>query len=376
MTVLTQLKQKKDHRNVHVPVPKLPTVDEVRKAIPPHCFEKNLVTSIRYLIQDYVLLAALYMVVPYAEQYLGVVGYLAWLWVFGIVACALFVVGHDCGHGTFSEYEWVNDICGHLAHAPLMAPYWPWQKSHRQHHQYTSHVEKDRGHPWITEDHYVQRPWYERWFAAFPLSGWIRWNPVYTIIGKPDGSHFWPWSRLFTTTEDRVKCVVSGVACVICSLVALHMVDYSAYNWVKYYYIPLLFQGLILVIITYLQHTDDEIEVYEHDEWTFVRGQTQTIDRTYGLGIDYIMHNITDGHVAHHFFFTKIPHYHLLEATDAVKKILEPLKGTPYEYKSKTNYDFFFRYLQQNFRLDYLTYKSKGVMQYRVGLEAQQNKAK
>ncbi|VDL77194.1 unnamed protein product [Nippostrongylus brasiliensis] len=245
------------------PVPKLPTVDEVRKAIPPHCFEKNLVTSIRYLIQDYVLLAALYMVVPYAEQYLGVVGYLTW-------------------------------------------------------------------------------------------------NPVYTIIGKPDGSHFWPWSRLFTTTEDRVKCVV-----------ALHMVDYSAYNWVKYYYIPLLFQGLILVIITYLQHTDDEIEVIALIRVADLALRSEVQRRRLFV---WKMHCFRkrDQLIDHDDQRLILQVYEHDEWTF----ILEPLKGTPYEYKSKTNYDFFFRYLQQNFRLDYLTYKSKGVMQYRVGLEAQQNKAK
>ena len=34
-----------------------------------------------------------------------------------------------------------------------------------------------------------------------------------------------------------------------------------------------------MVIITYLQHQDEHIEVYEEGSWAFVRGQLQTIDR-------------------------------------------------------------------------------------------------
>ncbi|CAI5447470.1 unnamed protein product [Caenorhabditis angaria] len=375
MTIPTKVTAaKKDQNLPKIEVPKLPSVTDVKNAIPEHCFEKNALTSIRYLIQDYLILAGLYLALPTIEAHLGLLGLIAWYWAMGIVGSALFVVGHDAGHGSFSDHEWLNDLCGHLAHAPILAPFWPWQKSHRQHHQYTSHLTKDKGHPWVTEDDFNNRTVVEKYFSMIPLSGWLRWNPIYTVVGLPDGSHFWPWSKLFETTEDRVKCVVSGLACAFCAYVAFVISGYSVWNWVKYYYVPLLFQGLILVIITYLQHQNEEIEVYEQDEWNFVRGQTQTIDRKWGFGLDTIMHNITDGHVAHHFFFTRIPHYHLLEATPAIKKALEPLKGTQYRYKNETNYDWFFKYLNYNLKLDYLTHKAKGVLQYRVGVEANKSK--
>lgn len=123
----------------------------------------------------------------------------------------------------------------------------------------------------------------------------FRWQPIYTMLGLPDGSHYWPFSKLFTTTEDRVKCVVSSACCLACAYGAYVLAGYSVYNWIKYYYVPLLFQGLWIIMITYLQHQDEEIEVYEQSEWHFIRGQAQTIDRTYGFGIDTLIHHISDG---------------------------------------------------------------------------------
>lgn len=109
---------------------------------------------------------------------------------------SLFVVGHDCGHTTFSNYTWINDLCGHVAHAPLqsksfrgfiiesnhLAPYWPWQKSHRKHHQHTSHIEKDVSHPWITEEQYSKWNFIQKHFRKLPVSGLFLWQ-VYTHLG-------------------------------------------------------------------------------------------------------------------------------------------------------------------------------------------------
>lgn len=71
-----------------------------------------------------------------------------------------------------------------------------------------------------------------------------------------------------------------------------------------------------LFSVTYMQHhttdTDchDVTKVYDSTSWSFLKGALETIDRKYGYWIDELSHNITDGHVVHHLFFTKIPHYH------------------------------------------------------------------
>lgn len=362
------------HTEVDAPVrgkKQLPSYEEIRKAIPPQCFEKSALRSGFYLLLDYAIIAGLYVLVPYVEHYGGWPGLIGWYYVTGMMMSSLFCIGHDCGHGTFSNHKWLNDIAGHMAHAPLMAPYWPWQKSHRQHHQYTSHLEKDKGHPWNTEDEHINGSWISRNFSKIPISGLFRWNPIYTFVGLPDGSHFWPFSKLFTNNTERLQCVISGALCLFCSGVAFKLTGYSIYGFVKYYYIPLLFQGLWMVMITYLQHQDEEIEVYEEGTWNYVMGQSQTIDRHYGFGIDSALHHITDGHVAHHFFFTKVPHYHLMEATHAIRSVLANYPGA---YKRRSCTFNLFEFLRLNTKLEYLIGKGTGILKYNASKDFKQKK--
>lgn len=41
------------------------------------------------------------------------------------------------------------------------------------------------------------------------------------MVGLPDGSHFWPYSKLFNTNRERMQCVISGLACLFCAVVSL-----------------------------------------------------------------------------------------------------------------------------------------------------------
>ena len=56
---------------------------------------------------------------------------------------ALFVLGHDCGHGSFSTSSLINDLTGNLLHGFILVPYYPWKVSHRHHHKNTGNIDKD-----------------------------------------------------------------------------------------------------------------------------------------------------------------------------------------------------------------------------------------
>jgi acyl-lipid omega-3 desaturase len=94
--------------------------------------------------------------------------------------------------------------------------------------------------------------------------------------------------------------------------------------------------------VTYLQHHSPNTLVYDESDWKFVDAAFETVDRQYGFGIDTLHHHITDGHVVHHLFFTKIPHYNLPAATKALKDYLKANKVFDL-YRSDKTLDFPYR---------------------------------
>ncbi|XP_076890095.1 omega-6 fatty acid desaturase, endoplasmic reticulum-like [Bidens hawaiensis] len=76
----------------------------------------------------------------------------------------------------------------------------------------------------------------------------------------------------------------------------------------------------------FVHHTHPSLPHFDSREWDWIRGAMSTVDRDYGI-INNIFHNVTCAHVVHHLI-SNIPHYHLIEATNAIKPIL----GDYYKY--------------------------------------------
>ncbi|XWS43856.1 hypothetical protein CRYUN_Cryun16bG0140300 [Craigia yunnanensis] len=76
-----------------------------------------------------------------------------------------------------------------------------------------------------------------------------------------------------------------------------------------------------LDFVTYLHHHghEEKLPWYRGKEWSYLRGGLRTLDRDY----EWInnIHLDIGTHVIHHLF-PQIPHYHLVEATEAAKPVL------------------------------------------------------
>nr|AFN53643.1 omega-6 desaturase [Linum usitatissimum] len=310
------------------------TVSDVKKAIPPHCFQRSLLRSFSYLTYDLTIITILYQV---ATTYFHLLptplsSYVAWPAYWAGQGCffvAVWMVAHECGHHAFSDQHWLEDSVGFILHSALLSPYFSWKHSHRRHHANTSSLERD--------EVFVPKPksklsWHFKFFNNPPgrvlqlafalLLGW----PLYlaiNIAGRPYekfASHFDPRSPIYNDRE-RIEIFASdvGVLCMWFALYKLALVN--GVGWVVCVYgIPLLVMNGWVVTITYLHHTHIALPRYDSSEWDWLRGALATVDRDYGV-LNKVFHNITDTHVAHHLF-SAMPHYHAAEATEAIKPVL------------------------------------------------------
>ncbi|KAH7423072.1 hypothetical protein KP509_12G038300 [Ceratopteris richardii] len=315
------------------------TLAQLKKAIPPHCFNRSIVKSSAYLLLDLLISGSLLYATSFITK-LGPVGWIAWIlyWIVqGCVLTGVWVIAHECGHHAFSDYSLVDNVVGLILHSSLLVPFFSWKYSHRRHHSNTGSMTRDEVFLPKTKDRlgiaaiFLNNP-IGRLLSIIVtlLLGW----PLYLIFnvsGRPYdrfASHFDPNGPIFNNRE-RLQVVISDLALLTVGACLFKLASIYGTLWLlKVYVVPLLIVNGFLVLITYLQHTHPSLPHYADAEWEWLRGALSTVDRNYGI-LNHVFHHITDTHVTHHIFST-MPHYHAAEATEEMKPIL----GQYYQFDS------------------------------------------
>jgi omega-3 fatty acid desaturase (delta-15 desaturase) len=334
--------QKQKYREV-VLDQKYPSLGQIKSWLPKEVFELSTAKSMAYWARDVADMAATmgaiaglcrsgaFAALPFALQCALL---LPLQFAAGFFMWCMFVVGHDCGHTTFSPHQPVNELMGELSHSVLLCtPFAPWRRSHHRHHSYHNHIKEDYSHMWYTESQrskVLRLPHLAVHYTIRVVTPFLNWW-TYLYVGQPDGGHLFLYGRLWkdATVAEMARGYVSSAVSVA-----------AMYGWyalfgdavVRAYCMPWMWYGWWLFTVTFFQHHFDEMLLFREGAWSYVRGAFETIDRTFGRGVDHMHHNITDGHVVHHLFFTKIPHFHLMKATHAMRQGLAK-EGFAHLYK-------------------------------------------
>ena len=314
-------------------------LQDIMKAIPKHCFERNLFKSLTHLFSDLAIISVL----AYGATWINHPSLPAWsayvLWPLywyaqGAVMTGVWVLAHECGHQSFSESELANNIFGTILHSLLLVPYHSWRITHGKHHNNTGSCEHDEVFAPSTRADWGQEmlretPIAQAWGIFLMLT--VGWMPGYLVFGftgpaKYRGknvNHFSPTAAFFKPEEHDLIVQTDIAFFSVVGLLAYCTYAYGFGNVAFFYLIPWMITNYHLVLITFLQHTDVYMPHFRGEEWSFLRGALCTVDRSFGPIMDHTFHHITDTHVCHHIF-SKMPFYHAQEATEAFKKVLGP----------------------------------------------------
>jgi len=147
-----------------------------------------------------------------------------------------------------------------------------------------------------------------------PGVGWFH----YLLVGYSPRriNHLNPFEPIYARHLIGVNCSLIGLFSMI-YLMYLYASRFGLVSLITYHIIPVFIFSCYMVIITMLHHTEIDVPWYADAEWNNVKGQLSTVDRHYGQ-VHSVIHSIGT-HQIHHLF-TKVPHYHLEEATMHFRK--------------------------------------------------------
>ena len=301
----------------------------LRTAIPPELMRPNewrsWLTLLRVLLMVGLCLLALSQITLTRDASL-VWKLPALVLVWGIYAPVLlgfFLVGHDCGHGSFSRFPRVNRWVGNLCMAPIFNGFRTWTLTHNHHHQFT----QIRGEDVDWSSHLVTAEEYKtlRWrkdFAIkvgyaipFGIFWWILWNAMQR------GSQVKPMLQPSVYERNRGRLRASNLL-----MWGTTLAIYTAFwrytglwGLLKYHHIPVSLASLLGGIMVSVGHANFNALWYDRESWSPLRGQVvSTYDYRFPKWLEYLVLNINI-HIPHHVS-VRIPWYNLKPAAQALKK--------------------------------------------------------
>ncbi|MBP0029050.1 fatty acid desaturase [Roseofilum sp. Guam] len=231
------------------------------------------------------------------------------LWLFtGSAFTGLFVIGHDCGHRSFANRKWINNLIGHLVFIPCIYPFHGWRIKHNIHHKYTNCLEIDNAWKAYSREEYDSFHPIEKW-AYRGLRGKFWWLASAVHWAN---LHF-QWWTFAGKEREQVRFSALFVIAQMAIGFPLLIATTGLWGWVNYWLMPWLVFHFWMSTITLLHHTKTDIAFKPKSEWNEAEAQLMgTAHCQYPRWFEWMAHDI-NVHVPHHIS-TAIPWYNLRQA--------------------------------------------------------------
>lgn len=230
----------------------------------------------------------------------------------GALLVRVFIIFHDCGHGSYFRSRRANDVVGFAAGVLSLTPYQQWRWEHAVHHGTASHLDKrGTGDVWtMTVQEYLESSRWKRFayrlarnpFVLFVLA------PVlyFALIQRLPSAKAGPRERQSAWWTNLCIILVAVGFCQIFSLT-----DYLLIKMIE-----TAVGGAMGVWLFYVQHQFDGAYWQREDRWDYTAAALQG-SSFYKLPrvLQWFTGNIGFHHI--HHLSARIPNYHLQQCHEA-----------------------------------------------------------
>ena len=281
---------------------------DVINTLPKEVFVKNPRKAWTKVVINAVCVALGYWLVAISPWYL-----LPFAWIFlGTSLQGFFVIAHDCGHRSFSNRIWVNDLVGHIVTLPLAYPFHAWRILHNHHHRYTNNMDQDNTWTPFTTEVFDNASVSLKWFYR-RMRGWFWWMGSIAHWAK---LHF-NWGQFEGKQRKQVRFSVLLVLAAVAIAFPALIITTGITGLIKFWLMPFMVYHFWMSTFTMFHHTMPEIPFKWEGEWNEARAQLSgTVNCKYPWWVEFLCHDI-NVHIPHHVT-TAIPWYNLRKAHNSL----------------------------------------------------------
>jgi len=237
----------------------------------------------------------------------------------GLSGCLvrLFILHHDCGHGSFFRTQRANDAAGTIIGWFVLTPYLAWRHQHAIHHATSGDLaRRGTGDIWtMTTKEYANAGFWRRLGYRLARNPFIMCFGgavlVFVALYRIPLSRIWGYKL---DARDTANIILTNI---MIAAIWLGLAWLSLLFLFAVYLPALMIAAAVGVCLFYVQHQFERAYWQEHNGWTFEGG---AIDGSSYLQLHGILRWMTASigvHHVHHLAPT-IPNYKLAACADAM----------------------------------------------------------
>jgi len=224
----------------------------------------------------------------------------------GALLVRVFIIFHDCGHGSFFKSRTANDLVGFLAGILTFTPYYHWRWEHAIHHSSAGDLNKrGTGDVWtMTVQEYLESSRWKKF--AYRLAR----NPFILFIIAPLFLFLIRQRVSSSKASPRERHSVYAMNAAILAMGAALSFVFGIKAYLVVQLIILMVAGGAGVWMFYVQHQFEDVYWERNEDWSFVAAALQG-SSFYKLPrvLQWFSGNIGFHHI--HHLSPRIPNYNL-----------------------------------------------------------------